>query len=158
MDALAHKLDTDCRKAVKRVKSILINEGIKIEFRVKLQKNEIPGGKGACQPDGGLWYIDGHLVAAFEGKKQGIIGNAIERWFKNNFICRVISPQVSYVTFAAGPGAIENGPIHNCLNVAHLQGVNKINHKSNSLFLSECGFTCDELVAIMVETLKEAAK
>lgn len=157
-DALARKLDVDCRQAATKVQEILAAEGIAVEFQKKLAKDQIPGNIGACQPDGGLWFIDGKLVAAFEGKKQGNGGNAIERWFKNNFICRTIAPEISYVTFATGPGAIERGVIHNCLNVAHLQGVNQINHKANSLFLSEHGFTCDELVAIMVEVLREAAK
>lgn len=157
-DALARKLDVDCRQAADETRKILAREGIEVEFKKKLTKEQIPGNKGACQPDGGLWFIGGKLVCAFEGKKQGNGGNAIERWFKNNFICRMIAPDISYVTFATGPGAVENGVIHNCLNVAHLQGVNQVNHSSNSLFLSEQGFTCDELVTIMVEVLREAAK
>jgi hypothetical protein len=157
-DALARKLDVDCRQAADIVKATLEAEGFNIIFQKKLTKDQIPGNKGACQPDGGLWFVNGKLACAFEGKKQGNGGNAIERWFKNNFICRMIAPDISYVTFATGPGAVENGVIHNCLSVAHLQGVNQVNHRGNSLFLNGHGFTCDELVAIMLEVLREAAK
>jgi hypothetical protein len=94
--------------------------------------------------------------SVFEAKKQGAGGNAIERWFKNNYICRLISPFVSYVTFATGPGASVNGVIPKTLNVAHSEGVDRLNFGGNSLLLKVEGFTDCELKAIMIETLEEA--
>jgi hypothetical protein len=98
------------------------------------------------------------LIAAFEAKKQGNGGNAIERWFKNNFICRMIAPKVSYVTFGIGPGACENGVIPKCLAVAHLNGFNELHPEANSLFLSENGFTRNQIKAIMIQTIVAAVE
>jgi hypothetical protein len=156
-DSLARSLDDGCKNNVQGVLTELQSiYGNKITFKKKLDKGEIPGGVGACQPDGGLWYFKGQLIAAFEAKKQGEGGNAIERWFKNNFICRLISPSVSYVTFAAGPGAKERGVIEKTLSVAHLRGFNKFVPGENSLFLSEAGFTPNEIKAIMIQAITSA--
>ena len=156
-DAAARKLDCECRDSAKLALDILSNSYPGLKLVKKLQKNQIPGNLGACQPDGGLWFLGDKLVAVFEAKKQGNGGNAIERWFKNNFVCRLINSEVSYVTFATGPGASLRGNIHSCLAVAHLEGVNKINPKGNSLFLQPEGFTKDEIVAIMVEVISRCA-
>jgi len=156
-DSLARSLDDGCKNNTQEVLSELQSVyGNKITFKKKLDKTEIPGGVGACQPDGGLWYFEGRLIAAFEAKKQGEGGNAIERWFKNNFICRLISTDVSYVTFAAGPGAREKGVIEKTLSVAHLKGFNKLVSGENSLFLSEEGFTQNEIKAIMIQAITSA--
>jgi hypothetical protein len=157
-DEYARKLDCGCRDSAQAAFNLLQLENPELKIIKKLQKVDIPGNLGACQPDGGLWYLGDKLVAVFEAKKQGTGGNAIERWFKNNFICRLVSPNVSYVTFATGPGASLRGNIHSCLAVAHLEGVNQINVGGNSLFLSEEGFTNEEIVAIMVEVVSAAIK
>jgi hypothetical protein len=153
-DSLARSLDDGCKNNTQEVLSDLQSVyGNKLTFKKKLDKTEIPGGVGACQPDGGLWYFDGKLIAAFEAKKQGEGGNAIERWFKNNFICRLISPGVSYVTFAAGPGARKYGIIEKTLSVAHSGGFNKLVPRGNSLFLSVEGFTQNEIKAMMIQAV-----
>lgn len=157
-DEHARRIDSDCRGASKIAFGLLKERYPDLRLVNKLLKSQIPGNKGACQPDGGLWFIKDKLVAVFEAKKQGAGGNAIERWYKNNYICRLISPEVSYVTFAIGPGARLNGIIHCCLSIAHLGGVNTLNFNTNSLFLDEEGFTCNEIVAIMVQVLEEASK
>jgi hypothetical protein len=71
-----------------------------------------------CIPDGGMWF-DGNrdaeqrtLKVVFEAKHQGDHGNAIERWSTNHDICRFINPDVLYVTFATGEGAVEGGVLH----------------------------------------------
>jgi hypothetical protein len=155
-DEKARQLDSDCKGAAQVVLSLLKDRYPNLKFEKKLSKQYIPGGLGACAPDGGVWFDGDKLVAAFEAKKQGNGGNAIERWFKNNYICRNVNPNVFYVTFATGPGACIEGVIHKTLNVAHLSGVNKLVPKSNSLFLQPNGFTKDEIIAIMVETLESA--
>lgn len=47
----------------------------KIKWTPKLTKDEIPGGIGACQPDGGCWwYVNGdkkELILVVEAKYQG---------------------------------------------------------------------------------------
>ena len=119
-------------------------------------------------PDGGAWFYDSVLITVFEGKKQQNAGNAIERWFKNNFICRKVNPEVSYVTFCTGEGAFMNwtekegsdelmtyGQIVKALNVAHLDGFNQYNPGDNSAFLSTDCFTKEFINAIMIEVICE---
>jgi len=158
-DEYARQLDEGCKKCSLIVFGVLSRRyGEELTFKKKLDRGEIPGGVGACQPDGGLWYFRGKLIAVFEAKKQGNGGNAIERWFKNNFICRLIAPEVSYVTFGIGPGACENGVIPKCLAVAHLNGINQLFPKANSLFLSEEGFTTEAIQDIMMKTVVNAVE
>ena len=94
-------------------------------------------------------------IAVFEGKKQQDRGNAIERWYKNNAICRLISPNVSYVTFACGEGAYDDGTIGNTLNVFHLLGFDKYNPGNNSCFMSVNGFDTEYISDIMIEVIEE---
>ena len=131
----------------------------------KLRQDQIPGGIGACAPDGGAWFKDGKLVAVFEGKKQGIKGNAIERWFKNSYICRLINPDVCYVTFSAGEGAADGRVLQKTLAIAHLSGhnggppkFNQFNPNNNSTFFSVEGFTDDFIRDVMLEVLGYCAK
>ena len=65
--------------------SLVPRYGGRLTAQVKLRSEQIPNGKGACQPDGLAWFWDGELIAVFEAKKQQNRGNAIERWYKNNF-------------------------------------------------------------------------
>jgi len=154
-DARARKLDEQC----KYLKQVVFTELKKIypelSLQKKLTKAQIPGGIGACEPDGGAWFYCDVLIAVFEGKKQQDRGNAIERWFKNNYICRKINPEVSYVTFCTGEGAHENGQIGKALNVAHLLGFNQYNPGENSAFLNTDCFTKQEINTIMIEVISE---
>jgi hypothetical protein len=153
-DALAGKLDTQCKETARRVLAHLkAKHGNQITMEKKLNKDQIPGGSGACAPDGSLWFYRGTLIAAFEAKKQQNAGNAIERWYKNNFICRAINPNVSYVTFACGEGAVVGGVMHKALAVAHLDGFDKLVPKKNSCFMSPQGFPEEEIERIMIETI-----
>lgn len=147
-DSLAREMDDHC----KLLRNELAKEFPNLKMKKKLQKSDIPHGKGACAPDGGLWFKDGKLVAAFEAKKQGKGGNAIDRWYKNHFICRKINPEVSYVTFAAGQGA--NGIILETLYIAHEGIMNKFIKNGNSCFLSEEGFSIDDMRAMMRKVLE----
>jgi len=152
-DAHARKLDNQCKVLKEEIADVLQYTGVTLQK--KLKKNQIPGGKGACEPDGGAWFYKGKLIAVFEGKKQQDAGNAIERWFKNNYICRKINPDVSYVTFAIGEGAYSDGVIGKALNVAHLDGFDIYNAGANSCFFNPQGFTKEEIRAIMIKVIAE---
>ncbi len=152
-DARARKLDNYCKELRESVFANFKSEDLTVQK--KLNQNQIPGGIGACEPDGGAWFYKGILIAVFEGKKQQNRGNAIERWFKNNFICRSINPQVSYVTFATGGGAKANGTIGKALNIAHLNGFNKYVPGGNSCFMNEDTIDKDEMNSIMHEVILE---
>ena len=152
-DARARKLDNYCKELRESVFANFKSEDLTVQK--KLNQNQIPGGIGACEPDGGAWFYKGILIAVFEGKKQQNRGNAIERWFKNNFFCRSINPQVSYVTFATGGGAKANGTIGKALNIAHLNGFNKYVPGGNSCFMNEDTIDKDEMNSIMHEVILE---
>lgn len=154
-DARARKLDEQCKHLKEDLYSALKETYPKLTLQKKLTKAQIPGGKGACEPDGGAWFYDGVLIAVFEGKKQQDRGNAIERWFKNNFIARKVNPEVSYVTFCTGEGAYEDGTIGKALNVAHLSGFNQYNPGENTAFLNTDCFTKEQINAIMIEVISE---
>jgi len=155
-DARARKLDEQCKHLKQDVYAELKKIYPDLVLQKKLTKDQIPGGKGACEPDGGAWFYRGVLIAVFEGKKQQDRGNAIERWFKNNYICRKINPDVSYVTFCTGEGAYEDGQIGKALNVAHLAGLNQYNPGDNSVFLTtEYGFTKEFITDTMMEVIEE---
>jgi len=149
-DAMARALDNSC----KDLKESLAPRFPLLTMQKKLTHAQIPGGIGACEPDGGLWFKDGILVAAFEAKKQGAGGNAIERWFKNQYICRMINPDVTYVTFAVGEGAVVGSSIHKALAVAHPQGFNKYNTKGNACFMRPEGFTEKQIQTVMLKVLR----
>lgn len=154
-DARARKLDKQCKHVKNTVFSIISPIYPEVTMQTKLTKAQIPGGKGACQPDGGVWFYKGKLIAAFEGKKQQDRGNAVERWFKNHYICRKINPFVSYVTFCTGEGAYDDGVMGNALHVAHLEGVNQYNPGDNSVFYNTDCFTEEFISDIMLEVLSE---
>lgn len=154
-DAAAQLLDGHCKTARNKIYDTLRTVYPDIRLQKKLMQKQIPGHVGGCEPDGGLWFYDDVLIAAFEGKKQQNRGNAIERWFKNNYICRAINPNISYVTFCSGAGAYEAGVIGKILNVAHPHGFNRYHAGHNSAFLKPSGHTEQEIYTIMIETLTE---
>jgi hypothetical protein len=151
-DTVAKKLDTQC----KTLKESISVEGLTMQK--KIRQDQIPGEIGACEPDGGAWFEGGKLVAVFEGKKQGERGNAIDRWFKNNFVCRDINPDVCYVTFCVGEGAGDGKVMQKTLNIAHLSGVNQFNPNGNSVYYSVDGFTNEFIENVMKEVLEYCAK
>ena len=154
-DARARKLDEQCKHQKEDVYAELKKIYPGLTLQKKLRKDQIPGGKGACEPDGGAWFYNNVLIAVFEGKKQQDRGNAIERWFKNNYICRKINPDVSYVTFCTGEGAYDDGQIGKALSVAHLEGFDQYNAGDNSAYLNTDCFTKQQINTIMIETICE---
>lgn len=154
-DANARRLDEQCKNIKDDVFTVLSETYPELTLQRKLSKDQIPGGIGACEPDGGAWFYKGVLVAVFEGKKQQDAGNAIERWFKNNYICKMINPSVSYVTFCTGEGAYDTGVIGKALNIAHLNGFNEYFAGMNSAFMSIDPFTREFINATMIEVISE---
>ena len=147
-DSAARNLDRQLKDISKKLQS----EFPDLTWKTKLPNNIIAECHVSCAPDGGAWFRGDVLVGVFEAKKQGLQGNAIERWFKNNYICRKMNSNVSYVTFCVGEGAGEGKVIQKTLDVAH-EGFNKFNHGDNSCFLSPEGFTDKQIADIMRETL-----
>jgi len=155
-DEHAAKLDNQCKDISSKVLFTLKAKcGNDILIQRKFKQEQIPGGIGACAPDGSLWFYKGKMIAAFEAKKQQNAGNAIERWYKNNFICRLVNPNVSYVTFACGEGAVVGGVMHKALAVAHLKGFDAYVPGENSCFMKPAGFSDDEVKSIMLEVIEE---
>ena len=153
-DAAARKLDDQCKLVAKELVEELADTGL--VYQRKLTKDQIPGHLGACEPDGGAWFYDGKLIAIFEAKKQQDAGNAIERWFKNQYICRAINPDMDYVTFCSGEGAHKHGVIGKALSVAHLDGYNKYVPYGNSCYMSIDGFTKRQIKQVMKKILMES--
>lgn len=152
-DAVAKELDEQCKKIAESIEI----KGLRMQTRLK--KSQIPGGLAGCEPDGGAWFLGDKLVAVFEGKKQGEKGNAIERWFKNNYIARSINSDVCYITFCVGAGAAENKVLMKTLSIAHLNGdeelnVNKFVPKYNSAYFSVDGFSEEFISNKMHEVLE----
>lgn len=159
LDEQSKAMDDNAKEAMIRVAELLKNDYPELTVYKKLDQSQIPGGIGSCAPDGGVWFFRGILIMAFESKKQGRKGNAIERWFKNNFIIRAINPAATYVTFASGEGVVAGNPIHRILHIAHqgLYGVmNEVQIGTNNLHSQSNGFSVDEMSNIMLETLTTA--
>jgi len=156
LDEESKAMDDNAKAAMIRVAEILKSDYPELIVHSKLDQSQIPGGIGSCAPDGGVWFYKGQLIAAFESKKQGPRGNAIERWFKNNFIVRAINPTATYVTFASGEGVVAGNPIHRILHIAH-QGIygvmNTVQVGVNNLHCKIDGFTVEEMTNIMIETI-----
>ena len=158
-DEQSRAMDDNAKAAMIRVAEQLKDVFPGLVVQKKLDQSQIPGGTGSCAPDGGVWFYMGVLIAAFESKKQGDRGNAIERWFKNNFIIRAINPTATYVTFASGAGVVAGNPIHRILHIAHqgLYGVmNEVQIGTNNLHSKVEGFDVDEMSNIMIETITQA--
>lgn len=155
-DEHAAKLDNQCKTLTTKVYETLHTKyKDKIKFQKKLKKDQIPGGVGACAPDGSLWFWEGKLIAAFEAKKQQNRGNAIERWHKNHSMCRIINPELSYITFACGEGAIVGGVIHKAIAFQHLGGFDAYNPGKNSCWMKPSGFSDEEIETIMMQVIEE---
>lgn len=136
----------------KEARAVLASEFEDLILKKKLSKEDKEAHFNSdcvgCSPDGGLWYHNGKLVAAFEAKKQGRVGNAHERWYDNATTTLKINPNVRYITFCVGDGAKDNG------------GLEKMARKATECFgdnfkfyLKPDGFTFDKIKNIMREEL-----
>lgn len=153
-DKSSKKLNNQLTIAKKELANELLGKGY--EMRPRISAADVPGGMEGMNPDGGIWYDSSKkIVAVFEGKKQGSVGNAHERWYKNNAIISHMNPNARYVTFCCGSGVLSESTMYKCFafalaresknpkdwNVLHKTGV--------SFFGSENGFTIDQIKKIM---------
>jgi hypothetical protein len=165
-DEESKKLDGQLNRIAHQLKddSQIVKAGI--TFQKKLTKAQVPGGMVGCAPDGGCWFKDGVLIAAFEAKKQGERGNAIERWYKNWSVLRRINQSITYVTFTSGLGAVKTGPIGRTLAHAVLSGklnsdgsfdetpsFNKLRIGKDSVFMNPKGFSDEEIFKVMKKAI-----
>ena len=118
-DSASLRHDRIVREASKEAEKILQERYPDIKRHHKVLKDSLPTKTGACSPDGGAWYYKDKFVAAFEAKKQGPRGNAIERWYKNYFLVSQLNARCPLVTYAIGEGVREGNPIHVILHAAH---------------------------------------
>jgi len=151
MDSMAKTIDSSLRD----IRNELYEEFRNIEGITMKKKVFYGASKTPCQPDGGAWYYNGALLAVFEAKKQANKGNAIERWYKNAYICKKINKQVSYVTFCCGEGATTDGVMAKILDVAHDGIFNIYRGGDNSCYLSKEGFAKEYLKHTMREIIHE---
>ena len=102
---VAKKLDKFTKQASKNVFDRLSLRYPDLVYKKKLEPHEIQGGIGSCEPDGGVWLYHDNIISSMEGKSQDLKGNAGQRWYNNNDILRTLAPNVTYITFGAGPSA-----------------------------------------------------
>lgn len=151
-DDASKAMDVDCKEASKELEHELNKLGFyyksRIDKKLKVQHNIFVG----CAPDGGAWFdSNGKLIVVCEGKKQGVRGNAIERWNKNYMLATRINPDVRYVTFGRGAGFVEGNYCHKFAKTFMEPGqdFNVLYSKGQSWFVREEGFTRKELVDII---------
>ena len=100
-------------------------------------------------PDGDAGFKGDKLVAVFEAKKQGLGGNAYERWWDNACTAKHVNPDVVYVTFCSGPGSAQGQCLDNLRRKANI-----MLGENFKFYMSPEGFTFDQVSAIMQETLE----
>lgn len=144
-------------------KNILENEPDLCGYTLlrRLNKRTNPILIKGVNPDGGIWLNpNGIPIAAFEAKKQGIRGNAHERWFKNHRFLSYINPDIRYVTFLSGEGAIDDsGMAGDFKTVLLMEGKQPtfgiIHPKGCSFVASKDGFSLSEVLGIMRKAVME---
>ena len=139
----SEKIDKQVRSLSQVLSQELISEGYadRVYRHSKIPKEFLFKGIGACQPDGGVWFRDKQLVAAFEAKHKAARGNAIERWYKNKEIIQSINPDCPLLTFATGEGVLKGNPIWTILHHAVRGEFNQLRESGPSVFLSQNGFS-----------------
>jgi hypothetical protein len=142
---------------LKERSQLVAKQNNRFRFSTKVEFNDTEMGTiSYILPDGGAFYIGDKLLAVFEAKKQGNRGNAIERWYKNNTWCRLLNPEVSYITFCSGY-VKEDGPLYRILYPVHngeLGSVGKFTKGKNSVYFKET-WTPEEVEGIMHDILNE---
>ena len=152
-DEASKKLDADA-KDIRNELEFAFDELTMVRVINKKQKFELVGDDCfSFAPDGGAWFKDGKLVAAFECKKQGVHGNACERWWDNAVTAKFINQDVVYVTFCSGAGASEGEVLDKMRRKGELMMGDKF-----KFFMSIDGFSYDEMKAIFIDILTEIAE
>ena len=156
-------LDGDVNEVAKLLSRHLLNESLSHLYYEeghdhKRPKSLLPeitdlGVTVGCVPDGGMWFSGPRgsqrtLLAVFEAKHQQDAGNAIERWGKNYLICKALNPNVIYVTFMTGAGAVPGGTLHKFGT-----SMAAINGDTCRFHYAPEGFSRTEILRIMTDTL-----
>lgn len=108
-----------------------------------------------CEPDGGVFWIEGTPIVVAEAKHQGNAGNAIERWYKNNYIMRNANHDITYITFATGEGAYPSKIIGKILSPAHHLGYNNYSKSENVCYLRPEGVSEQEMYSILIQAIND---
>ena len=149
-------LDCNTKQAVNKIASSLKSNYYfeKEHYNDKFGKRKLPeleklGVSLGCVPDGGFWFDnprgkDRKLIYVFESKHQNEDGNAIERWGKNFMLCKMLNPQVKYITFFSGRGCAEGKILHR-----FAETFKAVDPNGCIFYLNENGFTEDEIASIM---------
>lgn len=155
------KLDNQVKEISQELAKEVSSKYIYVSGHTK--KNRIfEGIYTGCVPDGGIWLDQtGKVRAAFEAKYQKGGGNAIERHGKNSMILETFRGETfQYVTFCTGGGAAANNPVEEyaktmlfCKNASDCRELNVLHPDGYSFFLSEEGFTKEEIKEIMKKVL-----
>ncbi len=159
-------LDNNTKKAMKNIISSLLT---KYEFSfghtnriTKKSDQRLPefvklGISLGCVPDGGMWFEkindSRKLQYVFESKHQGKKGNAIERWGKNYILCKMLNPEVKYITFLTGEGCQEGEILYR-----FAKSMEVLDPKNTLFHSKENGFTQDEIESIMKSYLNKEAE
>ena len=56
-----HVILTSCKQCKNEVYEVLKQQYPKLTMQRKLLADQIPGGVGACEPDGGAWFYDNKI-------------------------------------------------------------------------------------------------
>jgi hypothetical protein len=112
------------------------------------------GNKKKLTPDGGIFKDkNGKMIVAVEAKHQGKIGNAIERWYKNNMLIRAYGQSdISYVTIISGYIQDDGGMVDTLKPIHHGEygSIDIFSANKNSLFRAET-WSEDEIKQTLLE-------
>jgi hypothetical protein len=137
--------------------------GAEIAQRLNFTHARVPG----VAPDGGVWLDaeTGQVLMAAEAKKQGVNGNAIERWYKNHAVVGAMGGEV-YLTVCAGEGFFEERSAQLTLQLA--LAINEQGHGERRIWNSPNGrlwlyrykdvdaLTVDDMVRLLNRALNAA--
>ena len=149
------QLDGDLKQVSKRVA-----EDIKVKYPEVTHTKKFNSHTHAagCEPDGGIFWYKGEPIVACEGKHQGAKGNAIERWYKNNFVLRQLNHNITYITFATGEGAYPDRVIGKTLSPAHHLGYNYHSVGENVCYLRPEGISNQEMYTLITEAIESQVR
>ena len=108
-----------------------------------------------CEPDGGVFWFEDVPIVVAEAKHQGASGNAIERWYKNNFVIKQANADCTYITFATGEGAYPDRVIGKTLSPAHHLGYNTYSKGENVCYLRPEGLSENEMYTTLMTAIDD---
>ena len=149
------QLDGSLKKTAKQVAEYIKQKYPEVTHSKKFNSTEHNAG---CEPDGGIFWYKGDPIVACEAKHQGARGNAIERWYKNNYVMRSLNHSITYITFATGEGAYPDRVIGKTLSPAHHLGYNYHSVGENVCYLRPEGISNQEMFTLIVEAIESQVR